>query len=59
MWTGKQTLQSLQSGLNSVRTDLNRIDQELNEITLALTTNQQTQTGLLQQLARIRLDEIQ
>lgn len=59
MLTGKQTLQSLQSGLNSVRGDLDRIDQELNKITLALTTNQQTQTSLLQQLARIRLDEIQ
>jgi len=59
MWTGKQTLQNLQSGLSSVKSDLNLIDQELNEITLVLTTNQQTQTGILQQLARIRLDEIQ
>lgn len=59
MWTGKQTLQSLQSGLRSVKADLNRIDQELNTITLALTSNQQTQTTILQQLARIRLDEIQ
>lgn len=59
MWSGKQTLQSLQSGLHSVKADLDRIDRELNEITLALTSNQQTQSTILQQLASIRLDEIQ
>lgn len=58
MWTGKQTLQSLQSGLTSVKADLSRIDQEMNQITLDLTNNQQSQTRTLRQLASIRLDEI-
>lgn len=59
MWTGKQTLQSLQSGLSSVKADLNRIDLEMNQITQAMTNNQQTQSKTLQQLAKVRLDEIQ
>ncbi len=58
MWTGKQTLQSLETGLNSVKADLNHIDQELHQITQAITSNQQTQTRTLLRLAEIRLDEI-
>ena len=58
MWSGKQTLQSLQSGLNSVKADLDGIDQELKQITLTMTNNQQSQTRTLRELASIRLDEI-
>ena len=59
MLTGKQTLQSLETGLHTVKADLTRINQELQQITQALTTNQQAQTSSLQRLAEIRLDEIQ
>ncbi len=58
MLSGKQTLQSLQSGLNSVKADLDLIDQEMKQITLTMTNNQQSQTRILRELANIRLDEI-
>lgn len=58
MWSGKQTLQSLQSVLNSVKTDLDRIDQEMKQITLTMINNQQSQARTLRELASIRLDAI-
>lgn len=58
MWTGRQTLQSLESGLRSVKSDLDLIEQELNQITDKQDNNRQQQAKILQRLAEIRFDEI-
>ncbi len=58
MWTGRQTLQSLERGLRSVKSDLDRIEQELDLINQTQTDNRQEQARVLKRLAEIRFDEI-
>ena len=58
MLSGAQTLQQLDQGLSSVRAEVNRIDHELNQVSLALHANRHAQAQSLQELAKIRLDEL-
>ncbi len=58
MLSGAQTLGTLDRGLLGVRKDIDRVDSELSRIGTALTTNKHNQNRTANQLARIRLDEI-
>ncbi len=59
MWTGRQTLNELNTGLTSVKAELKRVDNELRQLNGALTENGRQQTQMVKRLASIRLDELQ
>ena len=59
MQSGRETLQSLDNAIRSVRNEIDRVDSDLTRASQALAQNRQRQTQATRQLAGIRLTEIE
>lgn len=59
MWTGTQTLQSINQTLDTVNNDVERLDRLLNELSQSQAANQSEQSQVFQRLALLRLQALQ
>ncbi len=59
MQSGRETLQTLDAAIRSLRNEIERVDSELTMASQALAQNRQRQTQTTRQLAGIRLTEIE
>ncbi len=58
MWSGSTALSSIDSALKTVRDDIDRLDQDLTRLTENLTNNLRQQGRVINEIARVRLQEI-
>jgi chromosome segregation ATPase len=58
MWSGSTALSNIDSVLKTVRDDIDRLDQNLTRLTESLTENLSQQSRVINEIARVRLMEI-
>ena len=58
MWSGSTALNNIDSALKTVRDDIARLDQNLTRLTESLTENRLQQSKVINEIARVRLQEI-
>ncbi|WP_372738785.1 hypothetical protein [Neptunomonas sp.] len=58
MWSGSTALSNIDGALKTVRDDIDRLDQDLTRLTENLTDNLRQQGKVINEIARVRLQEI-
>lgn len=59
MWTGTSALKNIDQSLQTLRNDVVRLDAQLDQLTTQMTSNQRHRAKLVNDIARVRLAEIE
>jgi len=59
MWTGTSALKNIDQSLQSIRNDVVRLDKQLDQLTSQVATNQRHRARLINDIASVRLSEIE